>query len=277
LNSQLARKTIGTSTTGRIAVRTLALPATTLAYDDLGPATDEPPLLLVHGHPFDRSMWRPQLARFPSRRVIAPDLRGYGASTGAVAAWADLADDLADLLDALRVPRAVVVGLSMGGQIALDLAARHPDRVAGLLLADTSAGAEPDRPGRLAAADRLEREGMDPYAVENLYRMVRPGGSKAVAAHVLRMMREADPIGAAAAQRARADRPDRFADLPAIAVPTTVVVGADDAFTPVPDAAAIADGIPGAELVVIDAAAHLPNLEQPTAFDTALAALLGRA
>jgi pimeloyl-ACP methyl ester carboxylesterase len=261
---------------GRTEVHTLALPATTLAYDDLGPAGDAAALLFVHGHPFDRSMWRPQLAAFASRRVIAPDLRGYGASTGAVRAWADLADDLVDLMDALRVPRAVVVGLSMGGQIALDLARRHPGRVAGLLLADTTAAAEPDRAGRLAAADRLEREGMDPYAVENLYLMVRPGGSAAAAAQVLDMMRAADPAGAAAAQRARADRPDQLAALARITVPTTVVVGADDRFTPVPDARTIAAGIPCAELVVIDDAAHLPNLEQPAAFNTALADLLGR-
>jgi 3-oxoadipate enol-lactonase len=257
-------------------VHTLALPTTTLAYDDLGPAGEEPALLFVHGHPFDRSMWRGQLARFTSRRVVAPDLRGYGASTGTVTTWADLADDLVDLMDALRVPRAVVVGLSMGGQIALDLVGRRPDRVAGLLLADTSAAAEPDRPGRLAAADRLEREGMDPYAVENLYLMVRPGAAQRVAARVLDMMRTAGATGAAAAQRARADRPDQLAALARIAVPTTVVVGADDRFTPVPDARAIAAGIPGAELVVIDGAAHLPNLEQPAAFDAALAALLTR-
>jgi 3-oxoadipate enol-lactonase len=257
-------------------VRTLALPATTLAYDDLGPAGTDPPLLLVHGHPFDRSMWREQLAFAADRRVIAPDLRGYGASTGAVAAWSDLADDLVELLDAVRVPRAVVVGLSMGGQIALDLVRRHRPRVAGLLLADTSAAAEPDVPGRLAAAERLRREGMDPYAVENLYRMVRPGAPAPVVEHVLAMMREADPAGAAAAQRARAARPDQRPALAAIDVPTTVVVGSDDDFTPVADARVIADAIPGAQLVVVEGAAHLPNLERPAAFDAALAALLDR-
>lgn len=257
-------------------MRTLDLPAVTLAYDDLGPTTDAPPLLLVHGHPFDRSMWRRQLARFASRRVLSPDLRGYGASRGAVATWADFADDLVGLLDAVRVPRAVLVGLSMGGQIALDLYRRHPERVAGLLLADTSAAADPDPDGRRAAAAALATEGMDPYAVQNLYRMVRPGAPAEVAEHVLGMMRGTDPAGAAAAQRARADRPDLRAELGAIAVPTVVVVGADDDFTPPEEAAAIAAAVPGAELVVVDNAAHLPNLEQPAAFDAALDRLLAR-
>jgi pimeloyl-ACP methyl ester carboxylesterase len=117
---------------------------------------------------------------------------------------------------------------------------------------------------------------MDPYAVDVLYRMVLPDASPAVARHVLTMMRATDPAGAAAAQRARADRPDRRADLSAVAVPTVVVVGSEDDFTPVPDAQLIADGVPGAELVVVDGAAHMPNLERPDAFNAALQRLLDR-
>lgn len=258
-------------------MHTVDLDATTLAFDDIGPDTGGLPLLLVHGHPFDRTMWRPQLARFGAdRRVIAPDLRGYGASTGAVDGWTTFADDLAGLLDVLRIPRAVVIGLSMGGQIALDLHRRHPTRVAGLLLADTTAASEPDPSVRLAAAARLLREGMDPYAVESLYGMVSPGAPQGVAEHVLAMMRETDPAGAAAAQRARAHRPDYRAALAAVAVPAAVVVGTEDRFTPISDARVLADGIPGAELTVVEGAAHMPNLERPAVFDAALARLLAR-
>jgi 3-oxoadipate enol-lactonase len=259
-------------------MRTITLDRATLAYDDAGP-DDAIPLLLVHGHPFDRSMWRPQLRQFSvRRRVIVPDLRGYGASPGEVDGWAAFADDLAALLDAVRVPRAVVVGLSMGGQIALELWARHPDRVAGLLLADTTAAGETpfSRTMRLEQAARLLAEGMDPYAVEMLYRMVAPDAPDAVAQHVLAMMRSAGPVGAAAAQRARADRPDRTSDLAAVAVPTTVVVGGADELTPVIEAAAMARQIPDAELVVVEGAAHLPNLERPEPFDAALERLLAR-
>lgn len=250
--------------------------STTLAFDDVGPDTGTP-LLLVHGHPFDRSMWRPQLEQFAqSRRVIAPDLRGYGDSRGTVPDWRAFADDLLGLLDALRVPRAVVVGLSMGGQIALELHRVQSDRIAGLLLADTTAAGEDDAADRLAMAERLQRDGMDPYAVDVLFRMIRPSAPRGVANHVLTMMRGADPAGAAAAQRARAERPDYWAHLTSIAVPTVVVVGADDDFTPIADARAIADDVPGAELVVVDDAAHMPNLEQPGVFNAALAALLAR-
>lgn len=259
-------------------MRTITLGHTVLAYTDAGPDNGTP-LLFVHGHPFDRSMWEPQLSRFSTeRRVIVPDLRGYGASRGAVPAWSAFADDLAGLLDGLRVPRAVVVGLSMGGQIALELWARHPERVAGLLLADTTAAGETpaSRAARLDQAHRLVSDGMDPYAVENLYLMVSPDAPPAVAEHVLEMMRSADPVGAAAAQRARADRPDRRADLARVGVPTVVVVGNDDSFTPVADAKEIAEGVPGAELVVVANAAHMPNLERPDDFNAALQRLLDR-
>jgi 3-oxoadipate enol-lactonase len=176
------------------------------------------------------------------------------------------------------VPRAVVAGLSMGGQIALEFWARRPDRVAGLLVADTTAAGETaeSRAARIAQAQRLVREGMDPYAVENLYLMVSPDAPPDVAGHVLGMMRSTDPAGAAAAQRARADRPDRRAALATVTVPTVVVVGSEDAFTPVTDARVIADGVPGAELVVVEGAAHMPNLERPDAFNAALQRLLDR-
>ncbi len=233
------------------------------------------PLLLVHGHPFDATMWRPQPARTgDGRRVLAPDLRGYGARGGAARDWAQLAGDLVAALDAAGVARAVVAGVSMGGQLALEMQRIAPDRVAGLLLAGTTAGAEPDRAARLAHADRLEREGMAPYAAEMLHRMVRPGSP--AADHVLAMMLGADPSGAAAAQRARADRPDHHARLGAVDVPVEVVVGAEDDLTPPAESRAIADAVPGARLTVVEGAAHLPNLERPAEFDVVLTRLLHR-
>ncbi|HYH33252.1 MAG TPA: alpha/beta fold hydrolase [Pseudonocardia sp.] len=259
-------------------MRTIELDRAVLAYEDVGPDHGTP-LLLVHGHPFDRSMWEPQVRHFGTgRRVIAPDLRGYGASPGAAPDWPTFADDLAALLDGLRVPRVVVAGLSMGGQVALEFWTRHRPRVAGLLLADTTAAGETpgSRATRLDQAAGLLRDGMDPYAVDALYLMVAPEAPPAVAQHVLSMMRAADPAGAAAAQRARADRADRRGDLAAISVPTVVVVGSEDTSTPVTEARAISDGVPGAELVVVDGAAHLPNLERPGEFNAALQRLLDR-
>ncbi|MFC8268038.1 alpha/beta fold hydrolase [Streptomyces cinereoruber] len=246
-------------------------------YEDRGSG---PVLLLVHGHPFDRTMWEPQLDRFSrTHRVIAPDLRGYGRSPlGASPGSTGLdvfAEDLVALLDHLGVEDCVLAGLSMGGQIAMEFHRRHPGRVRGLVLADTFPAAETEegKEARNAMADRLLAEGMRGYADEVLDRMVAPYNTHA-APHVHRMMCATDPVAAAAALRGRAERPDYRASLAAATVPALVVVGRDDTYTPVSDAEETHALIPGSALVVVERAAHLPNLERPEEFDAALEAFL---
>ncbi|MGI5127208.1 alpha/beta fold hydrolase [Pseudonocardia sp. CA-107938] len=256
-------------------MHTIDRPGGTLAFHDRGhgPAT---PVLLVHGMPFDHTMWRDHVDRLArQRRVLVVDQRGFGASAGPPAHFGGYADDLAALLADRQVGPAVIVGFSMGGLVTLDLQHRYPQLVAGLALVDTSAGPDPDPVARHALADRIEREGMDPYTVENLYRMIRPDCSENVSGHVLTMMRDSDPSGVAAAHRLRADCPDHRDRLPGIAVPTAVVVGADDDFTPLPVAHELAR-IPGAELTVVEQAAHMPPVEQPAVFAAALDRLLAR-
>ncbi|MFG3496636.1 alpha/beta fold hydrolase [Streptomyces sp. NPDC047886] len=269
---------------GRVAVN-----GTVIHYDASGPA-DGLPLLLVHGHPFNRTLWRPQTDALVAagHRVIVPDLRGYGDSPLAPSGepaprstpFSVFADDLAALLDHLGVARAVVGGVSMGGQITMEFHRLHGDRVRGLVLSDTSPAAETEdgKAFRNALADRLLAEGMDGYADEVIDRMIAPYNvveQPAVAAHVLRMMRTTAPAGAAAALRGRAERPDYRASLAAADVPALIVVGADDGYTPVADAEALHALIPGSTLVVVDRAGHLPGLEQPEAFNKALTGFLG--
>ncbi|MQY10107.1 2-succinyl-6-hydroxy-2,4-cyclohexadiene-1-carboxylate synthase [Streptomyces sp. RB5] len=254
----------------------------TVGYDDEGTGA---PLLLVHGHPFDRTMWAPQTSAFAARgyRVIAPDLRGFGDTTGADGAtdFSDFARDLAALLDFLGVEKAVVGGLSMGGQIVMDFCRLYPERLLGVVLADTFPGAETprSRADRLATADRLEREGMGPWAEEALDKMVAPYNVKDlpdVADHVRRMMHGAPVTGAVLAHRARAERPDYRDTLRALAVPALVVTGVDDPYTPVADGELMRDLIPDAELCLVEGAAHMPNLERTGEFDAALRRFLAR-
>lgn len=255
---------------------TVTANAITTGYDDSGSGD---PLVLVHGHPFDRSMWAPQVAEFSSAgwRVIAPDLRGYGESTvvRGVTPLETFARDIAALLDHLKVDDVVLGGLSMGGQIVLEFYRLFPGRVRGLLLADTFAqvDTEQGKQVRLDTADRLLREGMGGYADEVLNKMVAPYNVQAlpaVADHVLAMMRGTSPEGAAAALRGRAERPDYTDLLTTVSVPALVVVGRDDEFTPVSDAEFMSRRIPDATLAVIDEAAHMPNLERPAEFNRAL-------
>ncbi|WP_256640772.1 alpha/beta fold hydrolase [Streptomyces murinus] len=253
-----------------------------LSYTDKGPQTSHrAPLLLLHGHPFDRTMWDPQVARFSAeRRVISPDLRGYGASpvTPGTVPFARHADDLAELLDFLGVDACVLAGLSMGGQLAMECWERFGDRIRGLVLADTFA--TPETPegkrDRRAMADRLLAEGMRGYADEVLERMVAPYADARVKAHVHGMMTATPPEGAAASLRGRAERPDYRPVLTRVSVPALIVVGADDTYTPVSDAEALGAAVPDSVVEVVEGAAHLPNLERPEEFNRALHAFLLR-
>lgn len=248
----------------------------TIGYDDVGRGE---PLVLVHGHPFDRSMWRPQAELFGRTgwRVITPDLRGYGESSvvPGSTALATFAGDIARLLDHLEIDRIVLGGLSMGGQVVMEFHRHYADRIRGLVLADTSAAAETasGRKQRIDTADRLVRDGMAGYADEVLPKMVAPHNIRdlpAVARHVLGMMRASSPEGAAAALRGRAERRDYVESLGRIAVPTLVVVGRDDEFTPIADARLMHERIPDSRLVIVEGAGHLPNLERPGEFNEAM-------
>lgn len=226
-------------------------------------------------------MWAPQTAAFAgSHRVITPDLRGYGASpvTEGIVPLSMFAEDIAQLLDSLDVDRFVLGGLSMGGQIAMECYRLFGERIRGLILADTFPTAETPagKQGRRDLADRLLREGMKGYADEVLHKMVAPYAEQDVAAHVHRMMTATNPEGAAAALRGRAERPDYRDLLTRVTVPSLVVVGRDDAYTPVCDAEAMHAALPQSTLKVIESAAHMPNLERPAEFNAALADYLVR-
>ncbi|WP_329376417.1 alpha/beta hydrolase [Streptomyces sp. NBC_01351] len=247
-------------------------------FDDLGPR-DGAVVILIHGHPFNRTMWAPQTAALTTAgyRVITPDLRGYGESpvVPGTALLADLADDLAALLGRLDIEQAVVGGVSMGGQIAMEMRLRHPGLVRALVLSDTTPVPETEdgRKHRRELAERLLAEGMKPYAEEVIDKMLAPynvTGMPEAAARVSAMMCATDPEGAAAALRGRAERPDYRPVLAAAAEPCLVLVGADDVYTPVAEAEALHALMPHSVLAVIDGAGHLPGVEQPEAFNRAL-------
>ncbi|GAA0897140.1 alpha/beta fold hydrolase [Virgisporangium ochraceum] len=255
-------------------------------------------ILFIHGHPFDRSMWRPQVDHFTARgwRVLAPDLRGYGAAPTAsgkaasgtatapveddMVTLAEFAADLVALLDAEGIRRAVVCGLSMGGQIAMELVHSYPDRVAGLVLADTSPAQETEagRADRRRIADEITAAGMAGYARDLLPGMLAASTIERrpdLAAYVLEMMAAAPASGAAAALRGRAERRDYGATLLTLGLPTLVVVGREDAFTPVAVAESTAKMLRNGRLVVLDGAGHLPNLEAADEFNAAMEHWLG--
>jgi 3-oxoadipate enol-lactonase len=245
-----------------------------LAYDDSG---EGPALVLLHGHPFDRRMWAPQLRSLSAGfRVLAPDLPGYGGSPprGRKVTMGQLADAVRHLLDALGLARAVVVGLSMGGLVAMELGLRAPDRVDGVVLAATTAApvTPTEAAERRATADRLERDGMLDLVLEMAAKLFGPAARRdpEIVAPVLSMMLHTSPAGAAAALRGRAERPDYRALLPGLQVPSLVVAGDHDAYADEAVVAELVSALPDPGVVRLRGTGHLPNLEAQVEFDEAV-------
>jgi pimeloyl-ACP methyl ester carboxylesterase len=249
-----------------------------VGYDDVGAGV---PVLFLHGFPHRRSLWAPQLGALAvPARTICMDLRGFGESAGDAPGGIDgYADDAAALLDVLGIERAVVAGLSMGGYATFAFWRRHRARVRALVLCDTKATADSE-----AARDaRVEMQAL-----------ARDRGSMAVANQMItgmvgrttreknpelvdelhRMMSLAPVQGIVDALDALRTRPDSTPTLATIDVPTLIVVGDEDALTPVKDARAMHLGIAGSRLEVIAGAGHVSNIERPATFNHVLSEFL---
>lgn len=246
-------------------------------------------LVFIHAFPLSAEMWLPQLARVPAGwRFLAPDLRGFRGTTGIAyqdahlldATVDDYAADMLAFMDHLEIRQATVCGLSMGGYVAMAVAARAPQRVSALILADTRMTA--DTPAQHAGRDEMRdvvlRDGAPAAATRMLPGLLGPATMRdqPELADAVRALIEANRAEAiAGALGALKTRPDRSAVLAAYPRQALVLCGADDALTKVPESEAMARVLPDAQMVVIPDAGHLSNMEQPLAFNAALAAFLG--
>jgi pimeloyl-ACP methyl ester carboxylesterase len=248
-----------------------------LAYADEGPG---PVVMLLHGFPLSRAMWVDQLSGIGSiYRVIAPDLRGHGESPvpEGVYTMDAMADDVVELLETLEISGPVVVGgLSMGGYVALSLAARYPTRVRALMLMDTKAA--PDTPEAAQAREAMAQAVIAADSAAPVVDAMLPRlfAKLTLEQHPERVepmkdvMSQTAPRGIAGALRGMAARPDRRADLPKIVVPALVLVGDEDVITPVAESKSMAEALPNARLEVIRQAGHLAPYENPSDANAAI-------
>jgi 3-oxoadipate enol-lactonase len=249
-----------------------------IAFDDIGSGL---PVVFLHAFPLNRTMWEPQLGAFVGEcRCIPIDCRGLGDSAAAPPYSMDrYADDVAGVLDALQIEQAVVVGLSMGGYIAFAIWRRHKRRVRAFVLADTRAAADTveDVAKRRELIEIAETQGSAGVANAQIAGLIsastrdrRPDTYDAI--H--RMIAQAPVDGIVGALEALIERPDSTATCRAIDVPTLLIVGEDDATTPVPDAREMHELIAGSRLEVLGQAGHLSNVERPAAFNTVVGEFL---
>jgi len=250
-----------------------------MAYTDTGIGR---PVVLIHGYPFNRSLWNEQVTALSSSyRVIAPDLRGFGESDAApgTATMDLMAQDVGLLMDHLEISRAAIGGLSMGGYVALAFYKQFPSRVRAFVLADTRAQADTEegKQTRAQQAEKALNEGMAGIADAMLPKLLTPetvSKRPEVVKRVRDMMLKTKPEGAAAALHGMAERENQRELLTKITAPTLIMVGAEDAITPVADSEKMYAAIPDSRLVVIENAGHVSNLERTEQFNDALLSFL---
>ena len=230
-------------------------------------------LLLIHAFPLDARMWEPQLGSLGARLpIVAPHLPGFGGTAGPEVLTMSLAaEHCVRALDEAGVDTAIVCGLSMGGYVAFELWRAARPRVAALVLANTRA--EPDPPegaaARRALAERLRTEGHG-FMVEAPPPLLAENAPEELVQRVKATIADQTPDAIAAAALGMAERPDSVPDLPGIDVPTLVITGTADRLIPPDVTAGIAGLVPDAELIRIEGAGHLSNLEARESFDAAL-------
>ncbi len=247
-----------------------------LPYEEYGSG---PPVVLLHGFPLSRTMWQPNAGAITDAgfRLITPDFPGFGENTSFadINTMEEMAKSVAELLNSLKIDRAIIGGLSMGGYVTFALYAMRPELFAGLVLCDTTSTADTEekRKGRFELIDKIERQGSQALVENMLPNLIcdyTKESNQELVEELERKFAAVNPKAAIAALRGMAARADHTQKLNEINVPTVLIFGEDDQVTNLDAAQMMNQAISGSELVVIENAGHYSNQEQPHAFNEAV-------
>lgn len=245
----------------------------TVCYDDHGEG--KLPLIFIHGFPFDKSSWQPQMEFLRDRhRVIAYDIRGFGHSMPGDEKFSIVlfADDLIAFMDALEIPKAIVCGLSMGGYILLNAVHRYPERFSALILSDTQCIADtPEaKEKRFKGIKQIEEGGLNEYAassVKALFSEHSQNTKKEAVEKIRKIILATPPDTITRTLHALAERNETCDILGGITIPTLILCGREDKVTPPPQAEYLHAHIKNSVFHIIDKAGHLSNLENEEEFN----------
>jgi 3-oxoadipate enol-lactonase len=254
-----------------------------ISYDDIGiGAIPAIPIIFIHGFPFDKSMWSQQMEFFkPTNRVIAYDLRGFGRSSVDTAPWSlDLfVTDLLSFMDALKIPKAILCGFSMGGYIALQAMKKNQDRFEALVLCDTQC--IPDSPeakeGRYKAIEKIKAEGITQFGNDFIKKVFHEDSlteKKPLVEDLKKIVLANTKEAIIGGLTALAERSDSCYVLNKITIPTLIICGREDQVTPLKESEFMHENIQDSTLHAIHHAGHVANLEQPVMFNKHLADFL---
>ncbi len=242
-------------------------------------------LVLIHGFPHDHRVWEFQLNAFPDHiHVLAPDLRGFGndrQKLPEVMTMEEYASGILGSLDRSGIERVTLCGLSMGGYVSMAFLDRYPDRVRSLILCNTKASADEAeaRQNRYKVAEQAFDPGVAVIARGMISKMLTDrtrAERPAIADGIEKMMAGQRPEAVAAASRGMAQRPDRREWLRGLKIPATIITGNEDRLMDLATSREMHEAIAGSELVVIDGAAHLTNVDRPAEFNQAVIAHFDR-
>lgn len=240
------------------------------------------PLVFVHGFPLSSRMWSSQFEAFSPRRMVAPDLMGFGDSDApadpTLYSIDTYARQVVAVIEATGAPKVVLCGLSLGGYVLFGVLRAAPEYAAAVVLADTRAEADTSETVEKRTRQQAEvraggTKGLIDASSASLPSRATSERKPEVIAELKTIM-DNPAAGIIGALEAMKQRPDSTPILASITVPTLVIVGEEDSVTPVETARALAESIPNAELVVVPDAGHLTNIEQPAAFNRALSTFL---
>ena len=231
-----------------------------LAYDRRGTGN---PLVLLHGFPLDHHLWDEVVPLLEDTfDIILPDLRGFGESTTVDSAYGmdDYASDIAGLLDQLNIQKTAVAGHSMGGYVALAFARLYPERISGLGLVSSQLLADPPerKEGRYKSAADVSENGIGSVVATMTPKFT---SDEKLQAFARASMESQPPSAYIGALRAMAERIDSTPLLSSLKIPVVVIHGDADALIPIDRAREVKDSLPGAHLIEIHDAGHMPMME----------------
>lgn len=242
------------------------------------------PIVLLHAFPLSRKMWQPQIKALTTKncRLILPDLRGFGESHNFsdINSMEDMANDIAELLKALKIERAIIGGLSMGGYVLFDLFRLFPEKFAALILCDTNFAADTDenRETRFDLIEKIEKNGAQSLVEEllpNLISNQTKTNNQVLINELEKSFTEVNPKAAVAALRGMAQRKDNSNVLDGVSLPTILIFGKEDKVSNMKIAEIMRQKISNSTLVLLENAGHYSNLEQPEQFNSALTQFVG--
>ncbi|OGS70608.1 MAG: hypothetical protein A3F91_08985 [Flavobacteria bacterium RIFCSPLOWO2_12_FULL_35_11] len=253
-----------------------------VSYNDEGP-DGAPIIIFIHGFPLNKSMWDKQVKALKDNyRVIAYDIRGHGNSeVGAIDFSIDLfVNDLLSFMDALKIEKTMLCGLSMGGYIALNAIENHPGRFKALVLSDTNCRADtPEaKEKRMNTIISIKENGLDKFANDLIINLFSAESFKKNSEEipvVREMIVKTTTQSLFKSLHALAERKETCSKLAEIKMPVLILVGKEDKITPPEVASAMQEKIEGSQLSIIEHAGHLSNMENEGEFNSQLMKFIG--